>query len=882
MYFPFLFFGTLFLILVVLSGPIALILSIILYRKINSMDASAKPIQKTVAKPIVPKPVNKPEEPSFTEITEKDLIKPKPQPEPIIPVPVAEPITHRPKRTQAQIEQQIGTRWVLIAGVVALFVGVAFFLKYAYDNFSFGPLGRVIMVTVSGIIALIVGEITRRKNYGIVAKGVTALGFAVLYTAVFSAYKFYLLIETTPAFVLSILITAAAIIYAVGLDEILIAFLSLLGGFATPVIFSTGENMPMALFTYVLILGIGAMACAYLRSWPAVNFLTFAGTVVLYTGWFEKFVRPDLPTQMTMAISWLCVFFAVYLVLPIMYGLVNRVKARQQDAWLLLVNAIFVFYYLWIILSDYNRDYLALAAVDLFLVYLFMMLVVQKRCSSDTDLKTVLLTISLFFLIVAVPLYFKADAIVMIWAVQGVILSIIGLRYKSIYTQLAAGIALLLSCNKLLALLPLHEEAFKLILNPDFGIWCLVVAAMYICHLIYRHVSKNHKDPFGIISQFFYAAGVIILMSASTMEWYFHCKYNLMTGTGIHYISRGQLIIFGVIILLFAIRPLCPAGLLCEILSLFIVSAGAIFTIVALTDLHNTAFVIFANPDFVIVFAFIAAMLTCHLKYRLISTESQDQNSLISQVIYAMLGALLLAAIAVEWHWHCKYNLSAAANSPIFLKGMVMIFTAIMLLFVIRPICPDGPIATILASIIAVIGSIFTMIVFTEFYRDKFIIFANVNFAIAILFVIGLFAAACFLLRSDNHLFSAFFAVMGVFVLWVLLSEQIYLYWYCLNKYGEKIANWKFLAQMYISISWAVYGIILMAIGFWRKIKSLRYIALGLFALLLLKVFILDTSTVKNLYRIAAFLATGITLVGVSYLYQCLKKKGFFALLEQE
>ena len=67
-----------------------------------------------------------------------------------------------------------------------------------------------------------------------------------------------------------------------------------------------------------------------------------------------------------------------------------------------------------------------------------------------------------------------------------------------------------------------------------------------------------------------------------------------------------------------------------------------------------------------------------------------------------------------------------------------------------------------------------------------------------------------------------------------------------------------------------------MVTGFWRKAKMLRFIALALFALLLAKVFILDMGTVKSVYRIAAFLATGITLVGVSYLYQYLKNKGFF------
>ena len=67
-----------------------------------------------------------------------------------------------------------------------------------------------------------------------------------------------------------------------------------------------------------------------------------------------------------------------------------------------------------------------------------------------------------------------------------------------------------------------------------------------------------------------------------------------------------------------------------------------------------------------------------------------------------------------------------------------------------------------------------------------------------------------------------------------------------------------------------------MIVGFWKHIKTLRFASLGLFAILLLKVFIMDMSTVKSVYRIAAFLATGITLVAVSYLYQYLKNRGFF------
>ncbi|MBA7702602.1 hypothetical protein ES703_111371 [subsurface metagenome] len=187
----------------------------------------------------------------------------------------------------------------------------------------------------------------------------------------------------------------------------------------------------------------------------------------------------------------------------------------------------------------------------------------------------------------------------------------------------------------------------------------------------------------------------------------------------------------------------------------------------------------------------------------------------------------------------------------------------------------------VLATILAVAGSIFTIGVFSKFYKSSFQIFANVEFGRVVIFVAALFAVGWLLSREREkdeygRKFATAFALVGIFVLWVLLTEEIYLYWYCQNRFAEKVANWMFLSHMYISIMWAVYGAVLMIVGFWRKSGMLRYIALGLFALLLAKVFIWDTRTVKSVYRIAAFTATGVTLVGVSYLYQFLKKKGFF------
>ncbi len=769
----FIFLVVMMAICVVLAGPVALVIAIIalnrsreLSDQLRGKDIISKwPAQDKLRTQEVPtvQQVPEPVGPSGGEVqvplpppgkveTEKESEKAAFR-------VAAERIREQAEQIHSQptvsLEQRIGTRWVAIAGAITVIVGVGFFLKYAYDNWVIGPLARVLITAAGGLVALVAGEVTRRRRYEIVAKCVTALGFGVLYAAVFSAYRWYGLIETTPAFVLAILITAAAMFYAVALDEVVIAVLSLFGGFCTPVIVSTGENLPMPLFGYTLVLGAGAMLCAYYRKWRAVNILAFIGTFGLYTGWFEKFYRPQVrtvegvPEQMAIALGWLGVFFAVYLIMPILYELVKKVKADKEDVLCVLANAAVTFYYLWTILFSEFRTELAFCAVGLCLIHLAMMAVVSTRCRDDVDLRVGLLAVAMFFLTVAMPLYFKMYALAMAWAAQGAVLAVIGLRYRSNWTQAGSAVALLLSLFQLLHNLPMHEETFRLVLNPQFGTWCFVTFVLFVCSVIYRRTSALDQDQRQYIAQIFYGLTVLLLMSAAAIEWHCHCEYNLV-----------------------------------------------------------------------------------------------DANSCFS-------------------------------------KGFILILAATMALFVIRPVCPKGPVCRLLATVLAGGGAIFISTVFTEFHKGGFLVFANVDFGIAFVFVAALFATA-FLLRcsvaedKSDDVFSLFFVLAGIIVLWVLLTEEIYFYWYCKNRYVTPVANWKFLANMYISIMWAVYGAALMVAGFWQKVGMLRYIALALFALLLAKVFILDMGTVKSVYRIAAFLATGVTLVAVSYLYQFLKNRGFF------
>ena len=781
-------------VLCLLSGPVALIVSLVALARFNRLERDmhelaarpgrrpaetgpayvpAKPKPHVPARPepyvpggpepvreIAPEPVKPVEREAAAEMPAAQAAEaPTPAPQPVKVATFfqkdrearATP-TVTPRDASASLEQRIGTRWVLVAGVITVMFAVGFFLKYAYDQRWIGPLGRVLIAGFSGLVALTVGESTRRRGYDIVAKGVTALGFAILYATVFAAHRWYGLIGSAPAYVLAVGVTVAAMTYAVVLDEIAIAMLSLVGGYLTPWVLSTGQNLPTMLFGYVLILSAGAMMCAYRRQWSPLNILAFAGTYLLYTGWFERFYRPAMrhegwPDQLGVALFWLTVFFVVYLMLPLLHALVRRVKAAPQDIVLVLVNAAVVFYYLWTMLYDRSQTAMALCSVGLGAAHLLLGGVVVVRCREDSDLWRALLAAGLVFVTLAVPIYFEAYAVAMLWTVEGLLLAAVGLRYRNMAIQLMGAIVLALAVGALVTDLPMHSKAFRPVFNTAFGTWCFVAAGVLACHLLYRR--DTHLDP----------------------------------------------------------------------------------------ELRGPAV----------------------------------------QGLYAIALGLLLGAVTMELWWHGYRNLPRDRAGQFFWEQMALVLAAFLLLFVARPPSPRGPLCRTIGMLLGLVGATYLVVTFPHFHEHSFTIFINSDFARAMVLVAALFASAWLLRQAerqdaDDLVFSVFVLFGAVLVLWILLTEEVWLYYDRLWPSPQ----WRFLAQMYISVLWAAYATALMVIGFWRRVRPLRYLALGIFVLLLGKIFFVDTRELETIYRIAGFLATGLALVGVSYLDQYLKKTGLF------
>lgn len=189
-------------------------------------------------------------------------------------------------------EQFMGVKLFAWVGGFALFLAVAFFVKYSFDQGWVSPTLRVACGFLTGLGLLVGGVLLKRKEYAVTAHALCGTGVVILYAVSFAARRPYELIGDGTAFALMVLVTVTAFLLAVRLPAMVVAVLGLLGGFLTPPLLSTGVDNPLGLFGYIAILDVGLVAVALKRRWHFLVAMAAVGTVLMEFGWAAEFFTP--------------------------------------------------------------------------------------------------------------------------------------------------------------------------------------------------------------------------------------------------------------------------------------------------------------------------------------------------------------------------------------------------------------------------------------------------------------------------------------------------------------------------------------------------------------------------------------------------------------
>ena len=412
-------------------------------------------------------------------------------PTPLVPPGMSPPLAAPPKpaglradvKLDRNLETQIGSQWLNRIGMVALLVGAAYFLKLAFDNNWIGPSGRVAIGLLSGIALVAWSNWLHGKGYKYFAYSLTAVGIGVMYLSLWAAFQLYHLVPAPVAFVAMILVTASAAALAIRMEAQILAAVALAGGFSTPMLLSTGQNRPVELFSYLILLDIFAIILVTVRPWRRLLLGAFVMTTVYYVGWYVNYFRDE---QRVMALAFASAFFVLFASLPLIRRIqlpiseeakaTSHVRSKTLIA-IALFNPILYFFQLFALYDDHLQT-LAWVAVLLGAVYIGL----SRRLQDDLEAlpgnqqfeKWLHLAIAVGYLTIAIPLKLEGHWITIGWFVEAAVLLAVGNRFDVAFLKNASIAALGLGLFRLILIDNFHPT--QLVFNMRFATYLVAIA----------------------------------------------------------------------------------------------------------------------------------------------------------------------------------------------------------------------------------------------------------------------------------------------------------------------------------------------------------------------------------------------------------------------
>ncbi len=380
-------------------------------------------------------------------------------------------------RGSANIEEKIGQYWLNRIGIVAILIGVSYFLKYAFENNWIGPGGRIAVGLLAGMGLILWSERFRARGYAAFSYSLKAVGIGALYLSLWGAYQVYHLIPAAAAFVAMVIVTAATIALAWSQDAEILASFAMIGGFATPALLSTGENHEVVLFSYVCLLDIAILALAILKPWRRLLWGSFAGTAILFVGWYAGYYDTD---QRVVTVLYAAIFAGLFAAMPLVVRYEKPANATSIPLTLTLlplINATSFFLALYAMYAQ-ETPTLTWYALALTAVYLGIGNAVKRRLHL-ADAKVIQLlhvAIAIAFLTIAIPAKLNAHWITIGWLVESGVLLWVSVKTKTEFLRYLAAAALVLGIARLLFFDQIQTE--MLLWNARFFTYLVAIAVL--------------------------------------------------------------------------------------------------------------------------------------------------------------------------------------------------------------------------------------------------------------------------------------------------------------------------------------------------------------------------------------------------------------------
>ncbi|WP_426086204.1 DUF2339 domain-containing protein [Janthinobacterium sp. PSPC1-1] len=491
-----------------------------------AVPASAAPV--AVPTPLPP-PTPEPQAAAI-KVTELAKVTPAAVPAPAAPLPPkpAPPIPAKPvpavPNTPSWIAHPDGLvakakNWLFTGNLVAklglliLFLGVSFLLKYVSAQVTLPIELRLAGIALADIALLAWAWRIRLQRPGI-SLPLQGTALAILMLVTFGAFRLYELIPAGLAFAVLFVLTAFTCLLAVLQNAVWLAVFGIVGGFAVPLLVSTGSGNHIGLFSYYALLNAGVFAIALKRAWRVLNVLSFGFTFVVATTWGLLRYTPEhyLSTQL-----FLILFVLFYIGIAIAYCARQAPRLKHYVDGTLVFGTPLAAMGLQYGLVRHFEFGLAFSALLAGLTYTGLAVALWRR-NGFKLLAEAFLALGIVFGTLAIPFALDGRWTSAAWALEGAGIVWVGLRQRQtlawafgLLVQAAAWISFLVAMQGL-------DTAAALQANIWLGCALLAAAALVMAYNFRRHASHLYPEFMRSLSVLFLTAATAWLLGGLWSE----------------------------------------------------------------------------------------------------------------------------------------------------------------------------------------------------------------------------------------------------------------------------------------------------------------------------------------------------------------------------
>jgi hypothetical protein len=791
-------------------------------------------------------------------------------------------------RTREEWESFIGGKLLNRIGALALIIGLGFFLKYAFDKEWISETARVLIGAAAGFACIGLAYRTHKKGYQIFSQGLVGAGIAILYLSVYASFNFYSLIPQWIAFVLMSCVTALSLALGAYYNSLAIGMLGWAGGFLTPIMLSTGSANEIGLFTYIALLNVGLLAVIVMKpKWGVIEPCSWIATWALYFAWYFKYYND---ADLIVTVFFVSVFWLLFLGSDFARLRLLTMDASPLQHLVAVFNPV-VFYIVLYGLVDYqHHGWTAPVTVAIAAVYIaaFRQLKLRTAIREVVVIRYVLTAIALA--VIATAVQFEDFRTVIGWAIEAAALLWAGIRWNRKFVSYSAVALFVLAGIKLIATPGAFAfepvESFRVLFNER----CLAFLVLALAVSTAADRLPQLKPQTNVLVHAFHFAWCATLFALVTVETADLFRLNLLTANGpqlarLDFVRPLALsaiwLVLSLPLLWIGLRRLLDP-LIVSAMSLLGLASGTLL-IFGLRFIPGSEFLPVFNSRAAAYALVLAGVLFFYWRTAAFNGERRWVKSIAPVFVY-LFSLLLFTLVTVELNDYFRQQMDGLAGNALTAMrysrtlALASAWAALSLPFVFAYRKMDLSALRISGLIILLISACFIVAGGIEYSPiDSFRLILNNRLACG-LFVLAILFVHQFWLSSASRDFRGKRNILRALQIGIIATSFVLLTGETRDYFeheivitgaaGDALRGLTNLEQLSLSGAWLLFSVVLMALGFWRSLRSIRIIAFVLFGFTILKIFIYDLSYLETLYRIYSFIGLGLILLAVSYAYQ--------------